>query len=162
MLTDVRPKTESPPGRRALAGLLAVLAVAAFTAVSRLVESPPAPRPATAPATEFSADRAWTHLERIAAGPTPVGSAAGDDVRDHLVAELTRLGLPPEVQRGTGGVAFNTNVTAGRAENVIATIPGTAPTGRLLLAAHYDSTFSGPGAADDKVSVAAILEPRAP
>jgi Peptidase family M28 len=163
MLTYVHPKTGAEPRsgsrRTGGAGLLALLIVAAFTAASWLVERPPAPVPATAPATQFSADRAWTHLERIAtSGPTPVGSTTGDAVRDYLVAELTRLGLQPDVQRGTGSVVFGPNVTAGRAENVISTIPGTAPTGRLLLAAHYDSTFSGPGAADDKASVAAILE----
>jgi Peptidase family M28 len=163
MLTYVHPKTGAEPRsgsrRTGGAGVFALLILAAFMAASWLVERPPAPVPATAPATQFSADRAWTHLERIATGgPTPVGSAAGDVVRDYLVAELTRLGLQPDVQRGTGSFVFGPNVTAGRAENVIATIPGTAPTGRLLLAAHYDTTFSGPGAADDKASVAAILE----
>jgi hypothetical protein len=43
-------------------------------------------------------------------------------------------------------------------ENVVATLPGTDPTGRVLLAAHYDTTFGSPGAADDKAAVAAVLE----
>ena len=42
--------------------------------------------------------------------------------------------------------------------NVVATIPGTSPTGAVLMVAHYDSAPSGPGAADNAASVAAILE----
>ena len=42
--------------------------------------------------------------------------------------------------------------------NVVATIPGTNPTGSVLMVAHYDSAPSGPGAADNAASVAAILE----
>lgn len=155
-----RPSQPTPwPGAQpVLAAVVALLAVAACTAISWFVESPPAPLPAAAPTSDFSAERAWTHLERIAGGePTPIGSAAGDAVRDHLVAELSALGLAVEVQRGAGLEVLGT-VAAGRVENVIATLPGTASTGRLLLGAHYDSTFSGPGASDDKASVAAVLE----
>lgn len=135
-----------------------LLAVAAIVGIGWWIEQPPAPLPVTAPATEFSADRAWIHLEQITGTePSPIGSAAGDAVRDHLVAELTRLGLRTEVQKGTGAVVFD-GITAGRVENVIATLPGTAATGRLLIGAHYDTTFSGPGATDDKASVATALE----
>ncbi|HEV7808079.1 MAG TPA: M20/M25/M40 family metallo-hydrolase [Solirubrobacteraceae bacterium] len=37
-------------------------------------------------------------------------------------------------------------------------IEGTAPTGRVILAAHYDSVPAGPGANDDGAGVSAILE----
>ena len=40
----------------------------------------------------------------------------------------------------------------------MATLPGNDSTGSVVLAAHYDSTFGMPGAADDKASVAAMLE----
>ena len=42
--------------------------------------------------------------------------------------------------------------------NVVAKIPGTSPSGTVMLVAHYDSVPSGPGAGDDGASVAAILE----
>ena len=42
--------------------------------------------------------------------------------------------------------------------NVIATIPGRRPGPQLLLNAHYDSTATGPGAADDGLGVAVLLE----
>lgn len=141
------------------ARIVAILAVVAFTATSWWLEGPPSPVAASAPAPEFSAERAWRHLERITPDePTPIGSTRGDEIRDYLVAELTRLGLRVEVERGTGAVPFGSGVYAGRVENVVATLPGTAPTGRVLLGAHYDSTFGTPGASDDKTSVAAILE----
>lgn len=41
---------------------------------------------------------------------------------------------------------------------MLARVPGRMPGKALLLAAHYDSTRDGPGAADDGASVAAILE----
>ncbi|WP_336212313.1 M28 family peptidase [Nonomuraea sp. LPB2021202275-12-8] len=149
------------PARRAprIPAAIALVAVVAMAVAAWLAELPPAPAGAGAPPSEFSAQRAWPHLERIASGgPTPIGSAGGDAVRDHLVAELTRLGLRPEVQTGAGAHAFGGGVVAGLAENVVATIPGTASTGRVVLAAHYDSTPTTPGTSDDKASVAAILE----
>ena len=41
---------------------------------------------------------------------------------------------------------------------MIATVPGTAPGPHLLLSAHYDSTPTGPGAGDDGIGVATLLE----
>lgn len=159
VVSSARPKTAPPTAFPHWPRLLALLAVVAFVALSWRVEEPPEPLAASAPATAFSSDRAWSHLERITGtDPTPIGSPAGDRIRDHLVAELTRLGLRTEVQRSTGASTFGSSVSAGRVENVIATLPGTAPTGKLLVGAHYDSTFSGPGASDDKASVAAALE----
>lgn len=133
--------------------------VAALVAWAKVAERPPSSVPASAPKTEFSAGRAWGHLERIAGEePTPIGSAGGDEVRDYLVDELTALGLDGEVQQGVGAHTFGTDTVAGRVEHVVATLPGRGPTGRVFLAAHYDTTFGAPGASDDKAAVAAILE----
>jgi hypothetical protein len=138
-------------------GALAILAL--LIAWAKAAERPPSPAPASAPKTQFSAGRAWGHLERIASEePTPIGSAGGDEVRDYLVDELSALGLDVEVQEGVGVRTFDADTVAGRVENVVATIPGEDPTGRVYLAAHYDTTFGAPGASDDKASVAAILE----
>lgn len=146
-------------GRPRLAGLLALLAVLGLTAVSWLLGRPPQPLPSTAAADGFSAERAVEQLHIIAPDhPTPIGSPASDDVRDHLVAELRGLGLRVEVQEGVGAFGFGGNTSMGRVENVVATLPGTDPTGRVLLSAHYDTTFGSPGAADDKAAVAALLE----
>jgi Peptidase family M28 len=124
-----------------------------------VAQRPPSPVSASAPATEFSAERAAEHLRRITSDqPMPIGSAASDAVRDYLVAELASLGFAAEVQKGVGAFTSGADTVAGRVDNVVATLPGRDPTGRVVLAAHYDTTFGSPGAADDKASVAAILE----
>ena len=42
--------------------------------------------------------------------------------------------------------------------NVIATKPGTASTGTVILAAHYDTVAGSPGAGDDGIGVGVLLE----
>jgi hypothetical protein len=155
---DNTPPVQHSWRRRAAIGGLLVLVAAVWMAWA--MEQPPAPLPASAPPQTFSTDRAWRHLERIAGEePTPVGSAGSDEIRDYLVAQLRALDLDVDVQAGIGAHAFGqTVIVAGRAENVVATLPGHDPTGRLMLAAHYDSPATSPGASDDKASVAAILE----
>ncbi|HYN47068.1 MAG TPA: M20/M25/M40 family metallo-hydrolase, partial [Allosphingosinicella sp.] len=51
----------------------------------------------------------------------------------------------------------NRNVSCARVRNLVATI-GPAEGRHLLFVSHYDSTFAGPGAADDGIGVAAMLE----
>jgi acetylornithine deacetylase/succinyl-diaminopimelate desuccinylase-like protein len=106
-----------------------------------LVRAAPQPRPASIPAVEFSAERAFPHVEQIAAVPHPVGSAANARVRDYLVAELRELGLEPRVLQAT---TARRNELA-RVENIHARIPGWAGTGHVVLAAHYDSASEAPG-----------------
>ena len=59
------------------------------------------------------------------------------------------------LQRRSRGCAC---VSCARVRNVIATIPGRAPGTQLLINAHYDSTPTGPGAWDDGLGVATMLE----
>lgn len=140
----------------AVVALLVLLGVVGSAAAA---QRPPSPVAASAPATAFSAERAGEHLRRIAGDePTPIGSVGSDEVRDYLVAGLAALGLAVEVQEGLGAYTFADETVAGRVDNVVATLPGRDSTGRVVLAAHYDTTFASPGAADDKAAVAAILE----
>lgn len=142
-----------------LAGVVALLVLAALLALAWALQRPPAPAAASAPATTFSAERAYVDLQRMAGPePTPIGSVAGDAVRDYLVSTLSAAGLSVEVQKGLGSRTFGGVTAAGLVHNVVATLPGYASTGRVVLAAHYDTTFGTPGAADDKSSVAAMLE----
>ena len=142
-----------------LAGVVALLVLAALVALAWALQRPPAPAAASAPATTFSAERAYVDLQRMAGPePTPIGSVAGDAVRDYLVSTLSAAGLSVEVQKGLGSRTFGGVTAAGLVDNVVATLPGYASTGRVVLAAHYDTTFGTPGAADDKSSVAAMLE----
>lgn len=138
--------------RRALAALAAVLALVAWR------YAPPSPRGADAPEGEFSAVRAKAALARVLGDERPhlTGSTSNAGVRERLIAELRHLGLQPEVEWrfvcGGGG-------RCARVANVMARVPGDGPPdGAALLACHYDSVASGPGAADDGAGVATALE----
>lgn len=119
---------------------------------------PPAPIPATAPATEFSAERAMKHVAAVAQQPHPLGSAENDRVRQYLIDELHSMGLEPQVQTANVTKTLWGEVRSGKVNNVLARLKGTASSAPVILAAHYDSTPSGPGAADDAAGVAATLE----
>ena len=102
--------------------------------------------------------RAKAALARVLGDGAPhlTGSAANAAVRARLIAELAKLGLRPEIDErfvcGGGG-------RCARVVNVLARVPGEDPSQRAaLLACHYDSVASGPGAADDGAGVAAALE----
>jgi acetylornithine deacetylase/succinyl-diaminopimelate desuccinylase-like protein len=131
----------------------------AITALSYLV--PPAVVPGSAPATDFSAERAIEHLKVIAREPHPTGSIANTRTRDYIVEQLRFLGLKPEVQKSVSTTTWDIGgapYSAGTVENVIARLPGTNTTGALLLMAHYDSVATGPGASDNGSGVATLLE----
>ena len=145
--------------RGRVVGAVAFLALAAIAALSWVLQQPPAQVPASAPTTAFSAERAYADLQRIAGPePTPIGSVGSDAIRDRLVAVLSAAGLNVDVQTGVGSQTFQSTTVAGRVDNVVATLAGYDSTGSVVLVAHYDSTFGTPGAADDKASVAAMLE----
>ncbi|GGG00055.1 M20/M25/M40 family metallo-hydrolase [Paenibacillus aceti] len=105
----------------------------------------------------FSSARAMEKLEIIAREPHPSGSAAHAEVRDYIIAELKQLGLHPEIQQSDVAPGVSRRYT-GKLENIIVRIPGTDSSKPLMLAAHYDSVQTGPGAADDGSGVAAMLE----
>jgi hypothetical protein len=144
--------------RRVLAGLLALLLLAVVIAAHALTERGISPAPASAPAGEFSAERAMGHLQRFAREPRPIGSAANERTADHLAAELRDAGLDVELQHAVGAESGDGLAALGRVDNVVATLRGSDPTGTVVLAAHHDSVGMGPGAADDGAAVAALLE----
>ncbi|MEV6154408.1 M20/M25/M40 family metallo-hydrolase [Nonomuraea sp. NPDC052129] len=153
---------EHVSSRRSLTAGLLALGVLLLIAVGAIRDTTPtAVSPATAPDREFSAQRAFTQVERFAVKPHPVGTAEHTRVRDYLVGELRRLGLRPEVQEAVGVSPIDERgdpVTAGRVFNIVTVIPGTAPTGRVFVTAHYDSVPEGPGANDDGAGTASAIE----
>ncbi|BDZ41927.1 aminopeptidase [Paraoerskovia sediminicola] len=142
-----------------LAGLLALVVLAALAFASVLAVRPPDPVTADASATEFSADRAFADVEVVGQVVHPHGSDEADGVRDYLVGRLENLGLDPEVTDGVGqsGRLGGASQMA-RAQNVVATLPGTDPTAPIFLMAHYDSAEVSHGANDDGAGVATLLE----
>ena len=140
--------------RRAPALLLFVIGAILVLALVRF--RGPAPKPASAPAGEFSAERALAfHREVIGNVPHPVGSAEHDRVRDRLIARFRALGYDTAIQQR---FACSPYATCAPVQNVIARRPGDAADDVVLMVTHYDSVGAGPGASDDGNGVAAMLE----
>lgn len=144
---------------------LAVLAAAFMIAFA--ASQPPAAKPATAPAAEFSGERAMADIRAIARAPRPTGSAEHARVRAYLMARMRSLGMQVEAQAGPLPARSAEKLRKrGRlaaapttAVNLVGVLPGrdrTQPA--ILLLAHYDSVWASPGAADDAAGVAAALE----
>jgi hypothetical protein len=153
-----QPLDQHTPRRLAWLGALTVLLVIAATMALALYQFvPPAVVPSEAPATEFSAQRAMPHLRAIAREPHPVGSSENARVRDYLIEQISDMGLRPEVQKTA--VFEPDEADATTVKNVLVRVVGTQPTSRaVLVTAHYDSVVTGPGAGDNGMSVAAMLE----
>jgi hypothetical protein len=143
-----------------LIALIAALIVA--VAIAWTVEQPPKPRPASAPAASFSAERAMADIQRFAAVPHAIGSDANHASRDYLLGRMAALGLAPQVHKGIGFAQpkWAPNVmVGGDVENLVGVLPGkdrSAPA--LALMAHYDSVPASSGAADDGAGAASALE----
>jgi len=140
---------QTAPVARLLTWVL-VLAAAVWSVVALQPPSPGA-----------QAQRAFAAVERIGAQPHVAGSPANDAVREYLLGELRGIGLEPRVQDTVGvnaGSLGDGTPAAARVRNIVATVPGSAPTGRVTVVAHYDSVQSGPGANDDGAGAATLLE----
>ena len=140
--------------------LVVALLMLGFALKGALI-APPSPPLSVSPG-EFDTTRAIARLQRILGDQRPhsVDTPADDAVRGRLLAELRAIGLQPQVHEAVDCSAFPKTriVSCSRVRNVIATIPGRGPGRHLLLDAHYDSTPTGPGAADDGLGVATLLE----
>ena len=97
------------------------------------------------------------HVREIAQRPHPIGSADHDRVRDYIIGQLSALGVAPQIQQTTAiGTRYQ---AAGRVQNILARLPGSARNGKaVLLMAHYDGVEAGPAAGDDGAGSAAVLE----
>ena len=132
--------------------MLAAIAFSLALSVWRF--APPAPIAATAPTERFSAERAatvlHTLLDEVASHPT--GSAANDEVRSRIRERFAELGYTAtEESRVACAHGSCMQVT-----NVFAQLDGGEDV--VLVAAHYDSVGAGPGASDDGIGVAVVLE----
>lgn len=140
-----------------LAAAVVILVLAALAAKSLLVSVPPV---RSLPG-QFDATRAKARLAFVLGDqrPHPADSQADDMVRARLVTALRQIGLHPVVrdQIACNGSRKAPFVACARVRNVIAILG--PPNGKaLLLSAHYDSVPVGPGASDDGVGVATLLE----
>src|ERR1051325_842539 len=137
------------PSRQRLLTFVFFLIVSFITIA---LDRPPQPLAKEAQATEFSAERAMTHLAVIARAPHPLDSEEHGAVRDYIVRVLQGLGLTPQIEKTTDS---DLDVAV---ENIVCRLKGTSQEKAVLMVAHYDSVKAGPGASDDGVAVAAFLE----
>lgn len=146
--------SETSSWRSTLLLLAILLALLAFEVV-RL--RGPAPEPANAAASRFSALRAQSSLRNFLGGdvPHPVGSPAHDAVRERVAAQFRALGYDVAIEHR---FACSPEAVCAPVDNIVASVPGQASGDTLAVCAHYDSVAAGPGASDDGIGVAALLE----
>jgi hypothetical protein len=146
----------------ALLGAIIGAALWAYLAVT-----PPPVELVTAPAATFSADRAFGDVRAIATTPHVAGSPEDANVRAYLNQRLQALGAQIEVQPVPLPDASirrlakwsGTNAVGTVGQNLIGILPGrdrSLPA--VLLMAHHDTVWGSPGAADDVMGVASMLE----
>ena len=132
--------------------------ITALAILSVRAMHPPQPVLATAPENQFSAERALFHVREIAAVPHVLGSPANAVVRNYLIAQLSQLGLQPQIFSSIGIDPTARLIIAGKPNDIVGRLPGAASGPAILLMAHYDSVYRAPGAGDDASGVASILE----
>jgi hypothetical protein len=143
---------------RIAAGLAALVVLTALIVLSLWSVSPPSPRGADAPDDVFSAGRAYATVEQLGQTVHPAGSPAADQVRASLVRQLQAYGLQTTVEEAVGGTSDLGGFAMARVRDVVAVLPGTNPTGKVFLVAHYDSVQVSHGASDDGAGVSSLLE----
>lgn len=141
--------------------LTAIIILSLFLSLS--IFNRPSPQPLTADDGEFSAERAMEHVEMIASDIHPIGSEQQKASGAYIWKTLEDMGLKPEMQKGhvENDAQFTSGLVpySGEAENIYVRFEGTEQHNRaILMIAHYDSTLTGPGAADDASGAAALLE----
>lgn len=106
--------------------LVAVLVAAAVVAYLPLTRTPAAV-PASAPATEFSAERAMDNLRAVASQPRSIGTPAHEATIDSIQSRLDALGVESQIVEDVVVTPDFGQVFAGRLRNVIASPAPTAP-----------------------------------
>ena len=119
---------------------------------------PPAARGADAPPDTFSAMRA-REVQRVLSEdgqPRALGSEASARARAWLEDALGKNGFRTELQ---STMSCSRHAACARVVNVVATRAGTDPAAAaVLLMAHYDSVPCSPGASDDGMGTATVIE----
>jgi hypothetical protein len=121
------------------------------------MESPTQPVPIEG--NEFSALSATTHIDAMASQIHFMGTKENRIVRDYILNKFEKLGIETEIFTGFSENKWGSSYTRiAKTENIIATIKGQSSDKCVLIAGHYDSVLSSPGAADDVHAVACMLE----
>ncbi|HMO15192.1 MAG TPA: M28 family peptidase [Pirellulaceae bacterium] len=137
---------------------LAVFVAATIALFGIYRYAPLKPLPSSVDTDTFSAERAEPILELLVGDgiPHPSGTDQNEIVRQRILDFFAELDIPVE-QHATSNMRRRTGEIFPLV-NLIARIPGSNSSATIALTSHYDSTFNGPGAADDGVGVAVSLE----
>lgn len=112
-----------------------------------------------APTDRFSAGRAMNHIEAMCRQPHPMGSPQHAAAAEYLISQIQAQGLEPEVQYGSFSGSYYSGFRVFHVRNIMTRIPGKRPgTGAVALVAHYDTRENTPGAGDDGIGTAVLLE----
>lgn len=157
---------ECSGGNTVRAIFLCLAIVVTSLALHLLSLAPPPPAPTNADPDTFSAERAWADIEQIAAQPRPLGSSANRKTAAFLKGRLEQLGaqVDQEGLRDRISVVSGGQLILGASiENVIGRFPASSPPddsnlGSIVLMAHHDANTMSPGAGDNAMGVAVLLE----
>jgi hypothetical protein len=152
--------TERQP-RRSYAWLVWAIFVAAIVVlVSRPWQTSSVPAASELHDSDFSAERAWPHVEALASriGRRVTGTETSARAAHYIEGQLTNLGVETVRQVASGSMELDATTYVYRGvRNVIARIPGNRAAA-ILVSVHYDSAVEGSGAGDNALNVAAALE----
>lgn len=141
--------------------LVAIVMTIVLFLINHLMSGTPAVKPQSAPANEFSAERAYKILDTLLKEeiPHPTGSEQNKIIKARIQTELDDLGID-HLEQGTWscGVIMIMLPNCAYVENIIGIIPGRSNDEAIALMAHYDSVPMSSGVGDDGAGVAAILE----
>lgn|GEM_PF-3168613 len=121
-----------------------------------LMPLPQVPNKEEVAVTEFSAELAMEHIQRIAQKPRPAGSAYNGEVRQYIKSYIENLGLTVEEDIHTVKHKYEDRMV--EVHNLIVKLEGSDTTGTVLYMSHYDSVDEGPGANDNASGVSIMLE----
>ena len=162
--TNVRLKEEAR--QRTYLSVASAVAWGAFVlcillaALSIYKQQAPNRVPASAIPTDFASGRAMRHVEAISRNARPLGSLEHARVSEYILGEVASMGVAPAELQETTVVSDTWGVPyrAAKVRNILVRLKGTGQGKAVLLASHYDSVSTGPGASDNAVAVAALLE----
>lgn len=144
---------------KAMVSLLLSVPLAAALAACRTAPPPPPfdPPPLS---DDFSAERAWAHLEALTAlGPRPTGSEGAARAREYIASQLAQYGI--EAKDDPVEIALGDDRPPLEVSNLVAVLPG-ASDDLFLLMAQYDTRqfddFAFVGANEGASGAALLLE----
>lgn len=132
-----------------------------------LGSTPPSSKSLDTPADQFASARAMKDVHIISQAPHPTGSKENAVVREYLSKRLSEMGLTVTTTTGQLDERSLTRLNKWSGENktsqdfinIIGVLSGDKPNAKaLLLMAHHDTVWGSPGAADDTIGIATILE----